>query len=127
MVNALAWVDHRGGGDSGQFSTQYGADNYLGELCALIKALEAAPRGGRVLVVTDAQSPVAALRSFTRKHDRPPTFSASTLTSHLIATTAPPAQRGSLLGVSESVLDAAGVYASAAGRGCDEGAHCRSC
>ena len=37
--------------------------------------------------------------------------SASTLTSHLIATAAPPAQRGSLLGVSESVLDAAGVYA----------------
>ena len=70
MVNALAWIDHDGGGGSGQFDTAYGADNYLGELSALIRALEAAPPGGRLLVVTDAMSPVAALRSFTHKHDR---------------------------------------------------------
>ena len=47
-----------------------GADNYLAEMAAQMDALEAEPEGGRLVIITDASSPIAALLRFQRLHDR---------------------------------------------------------
>ena len=55
---------------SGLLEEAEGSNNYLGELGALVVALQALPDGARVLGVVDATSPVHAWLRFCRVHNR---------------------------------------------------------
>ena len=69
-ATSLAAARHDGEVVAGHFLEPEGSDNYLGELAALLAALDDAPEGSRVLLMFDATSPVRAWLRFRRKHAR---------------------------------------------------------
>ena len=70
LVVSQAAVRHDGAVRSGVIDPKHGLDNYVGELGALLQALEDAEAGGRIALVFDATSPVRAWLKFRGRHAR---------------------------------------------------------
>lgn len=67
---AAVAFSHLGEHLGGCFEDHMPADNYIGEMMAVVVALQAVPPGSRVLIITDATSPLRAWLRFRRRSRR---------------------------------------------------------